>query len=99
MISPGLVRAAAKSAAVENRSAGSLARAFVTVASTCGGTDGRSTVKGAGIAVRILATTAWADAPTNGGVPASISYNVAPSEYTSLRPSNSRSAEACSGLM
>ena len=46
-----------------------------------------------------FATIACAVGPVNGASPVSISYVTAPSEYTSLLASMSRSPVACSGLM
>src|SRR6185295_10837150 len=46
-----------------------------------------------------LATTANRLGPTNGTLPANISYNTHPRLYTSLRPSSDPSPAACSGLI
>ena len=65
--------AAANSAGVAKRSAGSFSNAVSTAASTCGETLLRWAVSGAGSAVITLATIAWAVLPVNGGSPVSIS--------------------------
>ena len=64
-----------------------------------GGTVSRVAVTGGAFSVMTFATMAWAVLPVYGGSPASISYSIAPREYTSLRASSSRSPIACSGLM
>src|SRR5688572_10775786 len=70
--------ALAKSAALRNRSAGSLLNARWIAASTAAGTVGRVAVTGAGMVFITLATIACALGPVNGGSPASISYNTHP---------------------
>jgi hypothetical protein len=80
VLNAGLCNAAANSAAVTNRSAGSFSSAFATAAATCGGTDFRRSVTGRAWSVTIFITIAWADAPVCGGSPASISYSMQPSE-------------------
>ena len=70
---PGRSSAWAKSPAVANRSAGSLASALWIDASTWAGTDGRRRRSRLGSSVTILAMTAWAEGPSWGGSPASIS--------------------------
>ena len=65
--------ARANSAALANRSAGNFSSAPNTAASTCAGTDLRSSVKGRAGSVRILATMACTVLPVKGGSPASIS--------------------------
>ena len=95
----GLTRAAANSPAVANRSAGSFWSAVNTAASTWGGTVLRWTTMGRGSSVSTRATIACDEEPVNGGSPASISYVMAPSAYTSARAVISRSPMACSGLM
>jgi len=70
---PHAVKAAANSAAVPNRSAGSLCSAIRTASSTASGTVGRCRLGGAGVSVITLATIACAVLPMNGGSPTSIS--------------------------
>ena len=91
--------AAANSAALANRSAGSFCSAVSTAALRCGGTDFRTSSGGTGSAVITFATIACAVGPVNGGSPTSISYVTAPSAYTSDRAVICRSPIACSGLM
>jgi hypothetical protein len=69
----GEVSAAANSAALPNRSAGSLASAVSTAASIAGDTVFRCRVGGGGSSVRTLAMIACAEGPVNGGSPTSIS--------------------------
>ncbi len=69
----GVTSAAANSAAVAKRSAGSLASAVSTASSTAGGTLRRWAMRPAGSAVITLATMACAVGPVNGGSPTSIS--------------------------
>ncbi len=59
----------------------------------------RVAVTGGAFSVITFATIACAVDPVYGGSPVNISYSIAPSEYTSLRASSSRSPIACSGLM
>lgn len=94
-----LVRASANCPAVAKRSAGSFWSAFSTTASTWGGIVLRCSVSDRGSSVTTRDTIAWAVGPVKGGSPASISYNTAASEYTSLRASMWRSPIACSGLI
>src|SRR5687768_15379260 len=75
----GLDSAAAKSLALSNRSAGSLANAVSTAASTPGGIVFRTSVGRSGSALTTFATIAWIELPVNGGSPVSISYVTAPS--------------------
>ena len=70
---PGLASAAANSAAVANRSAGSFSSACSTAASTCGGMVCRWLVSERGCSVTTRATMACAVEPVNGGSPVSIS--------------------------
>src|SRR6266852_5409125 len=79
-LQPGRAKASTNCAAVWNRSAGSLARAFRTAVSTCGGTDSRSCRSGRGRSVTTLAITDCTVGPVCGGSPASISYRTAPRE-------------------
>ena len=65
--------AAANSAALPHRSAGSLASAVSTASSTSGGTVSRRLRIGAGLSVITLATMACAVGPVKGGSPSSIS--------------------------
>src|SRR5687767_1814461 len=69
----GDTSAAANSAAVAKRSAGSLESAVSTASSTASGTLRRWAVRPAGSAVITLATMACAVGPVNGGSPTSIS--------------------------
>src|SRR5919109_5276594 len=62
-VAPGRARASTNCAAVWNRSAGTLASDFMTVASTCGGTDSRSWRSGRGRSVRTFAITDWTVGP------------------------------------
>jgi hypothetical protein len=66
-------RAAANSAAVPNRSAGSFCSATITAASIAGGTVFRCRARGLGSSASTRATIAWAVAPVKGGSPVSIS--------------------------
>lgn len=91
--------AAANSAVLAKRSAGSLSSAVKIAASTASGTLRRRETIGDGSSVITLATIDCAVGPVKGGSPSSISYVVAPREYTSLRAVISRSPIACSGLM
>ena len=65
--------AAANSAAVAKRSAGSFSRAVKTAASTWGGMVWRWLVSERGVSVTTRAMIAWAVGPMNGGSPVSIS--------------------------
>ncbi len=65
--------AAANSAAVAKRSAGSFWSAVSTASSTSAGMLRRWAARPAGSAVITLATIAWAVGPVNGGSPTSIS--------------------------
>ena len=65
--------AAANSAAVPNRSAGSFSSARSTAASTCAGTLRRSAMIDRGCSVMTRAMIACTDGPVNGASPASIS--------------------------
>ena len=67
------LRAAANSAALAKRSAGSLDSAVRTASSTAGGTLRRWADRPAGSALITLATMACAVGPVNGGSPTSIS--------------------------
>jgi hypothetical protein len=71
----GFCRAAANSAALANRSAGSFSNARVTAAATFGGTDFRTCVTSCASSVTIFMMICCADEPTWGGFPASISYS------------------------
>jgi len=73
-------KAAAKSAAEANRSAGTFSSDWATAAATLGGTDLRSSVTGAASSEMIFMMICWAVPPRCGGAPASISYNTLPSE-------------------
>jgi len=84
---------------VANRSAGTFASALSTAASIAIGTDGRAVRIGAGSSIERRASTAWTVGPSNGGLPASISYNTHARLYWSLRPSSAASPATCSGLM
>src|SRR5229473_8178054 len=77
---PGRARASRNCAAVWNRSAGTLASAFRTAASTWGGTDSRTCRNGRGRSVTTLAITDCTVGPVYGGSPASISYRTDASE-------------------
>ena len=70
--------AAAKSAALGKRSAGSLSSAVSTAVSTCDGTARRSAEGWRGSSVISLAITPCAVGAVNGGSPTSISYVTAP---------------------
>src|SRR5688572_22549336 len=70
--------ASANFSAVANRSAGSLASAVRTAASTPGGTVSRSALGAVGRSVSTLATIVCTVGPVNGGLPTSISYVTAP---------------------
>lgn len=70
----GATSAAAKSAMVGKRSAGSLASARARARSIAGGTFGRRRPMGAGASIACRAMVARAPVPANGGSPASISY-------------------------
>ena len=94
-----LASASAKAAAVGKRSAGTLASARITLRSTPSGTAARTVRSGGTGSIAWRASSCWAVAPPNGGWPASISYSTQPIAYRSLRPSRSRVAAACSGLM
>ena len=65
--------AAANSAAVAKRSAGSFSSEVSTAASTCGGIVCRCASIGLGVSVTTRATMACAVEPVNGGSPVSIS--------------------------
>src|SRR5687768_4628640 len=67
-----------ESLALSNRSAGSLANAVSTAASTPGGIVFRTSVGRSGSALTTFATIAWIELPVNGGSPVSISYVTAP---------------------
>ena len=69
----GVDSAAANSAAVPKRSAGSLESAVVIAASTCEGTVARVERAERGASVNTRATIACAVGPLNGGSPVSIS--------------------------
>ena len=69
----GPVSAPANAAALEKRSAGSLARHLSTAASTCCGTVSRTMEMGRGRSLRTFATIACTVAPVNGASPVSIS--------------------------
>src|SRR5688572_32911957 len=84
-VNPGLPSAAANSAALAKRSAGSFSSAWRTAASTLAGIVFRLALGGSGSPVSTLVTTDWAVGPVKGGAPTSISYVTEPSEYTSLR--------------
>ena len=71
--------ALANSLGLPKRSAGSLASAVSTAASTCGGIVLRISVGRSGSALITFATIACTVAPVNGGSPVSISYVTAPS--------------------
>ena len=75
----GRSRASTKARAVGKRSAGSLASARITAASTPGGTVSRSTDGATGRSLMTRATIACTEPPENGGSPVSISYMTAPS--------------------
>ena len=67
------VSATANSVVVENRSAGTGARAFRRAASTASGTWGRANRSGGTAWLSRRAITIWAVGPVKGGSPASIS--------------------------
>src|SRR5919109_1706671 len=69
-----------KSVADRNRSAGSLASAFETAASTWGGTVSRKCLTGRGGSMTVLVRTAFTVEATCSGSPVSISYRTAPNE-------------------
>ena len=69
----GLASAAANSAAVAKRSAGSFSSAVSTAASTCGGMVCRCEVSDRGVSVTTRAMMACAVGPMKGGSPQSIS--------------------------
>jgi hypothetical protein len=91
--------AAANSAAVAKRSAGTLASAFRTARSSASGTDARRVCRGGTGSTACRAITAMGVMPEKGGSPASISYMTHPTEYMSLRPSTWLLPPACSGDM
>ena len=91
--------ASANAFALSNRSAGNFSSAFATAAATFAGTDFRYFVTGSATSAMIFMMICCALAPVCGGLPASISYNTEPIEYTSDRALISFSAVACSGLM
>ena len=95
----GSASAAANSAALVKRSAGSFSSDLASAWPTWGGTVLRSLVIDGASIVRILTSTAWAVDAEKGGCPESISYRTHPSAYTSDLGSTSRSPVACSGLM
>jgi hypothetical protein len=70
--------AASSSSAVWNRSAGRFSRQRMTACSSAGGMPARRAERGSGALVRWATSTCWADSPTNGGRPVSISYAIAP---------------------
>jgi hypothetical protein len=91
--------ASANAATVGKRSAGDLASARASAASTARGTVGRTTAIGGGGSSRCRAIIACIVPAVNGACPASISYSTHARLYWSLLPSSARSAVACSGLM
>ena len=70
-MNPGLVNASANCAAVANRSAGTLASALCTAASTCGGTVWRVLAIAIGSSDSTFATIACSVFPVCGGSPVS----------------------------
>ncbi len=83
---PGSASASANAFAVSKRSAGSFSSAFATAAATFGGTDLRTSATGRATSAMIFTMICCAEEPVCGGSPASISYSMLASEYTSLRP-------------
>ena len=81
------------------RSSGDFARQRSISATRAGGASGRYSRNGCGGADTCFTSIAGVDVASNGKRPASMRYPTMPSEYTSLRPSISRSPVACSGLM
>ena len=74
VVAPDVPRnAAANSAALANRSAGSFSSAVRTASSTASGTRSRCRWSGTGFSVITLAMIACAVLPVNGGSPVSIS--------------------------
>ncbi len=74
----GAVRAAAKSAAVGNRSAGAFASTRVTACSSQPGTVSRTVRRRGTGSSACRARIAWADQPVKGRSPASTSYSTHP---------------------
>jgi hypothetical protein len=79
-VPPSPPSAAANSAALANRSAGSFSSACASASATCGGTDLRYCVTGAACSVMIFMMICCAEPPMCGGWPASISYSTLASE-------------------
>ena len=90
--------AAASSAAEAKRSSAREASARASAASISAGTSSRCARRGGTGSTSFCAVIAIVESPVKGGVPASISYIMHPSEYRSLRASTG-SPIACSGLM
>ncbi len=89
----------ANSSALPNRSAGALARAFMSARSRVSGTSGRVLHTEGDGSANCFIMIACGLGPVNGGRPASISYSTHARLYWSERPSISASPLACSGLM
>jgi len=76
----GSVKALEKSSAVFHRSVGDLASARATAFYSHAGTPSRVSRSGGAFAANRREMITWAVGPTNGGIPATISYSTQPRE-------------------
>ena len=91
--------ASASACASANRSPGVFARHRRQSASISRGTSGRSCRGGTGASLTTLMSRSAKPSPTNGGLPVSRKYRIAPSAYTSAGGPTSLLSRACSGAM